>query len=135
MFTSARDGTGKIYVMNDDGGNVQRLTNTEFEDHSPRWILDGKQILFQRDFDPIYKLDSKFFIMDADGRNEHTFMDNHPTDERPIMSPNGKYLAFVSERNGESDIYVRNLANGEIKQFTNNLDGRMSHRLDWSPDG
>lgn len=135
VFSSSRDGTGKIYVMNDDGSNVQRLTNTAFDDYSTRWISDGRQILFQRDFDPTYKLDNKFFIMDADGRNERTFMDNHPTDERPVMSPNGRHLAFVSERNGESDIYVRNMANGRIRQLTYNLDGRMSHRLDWSPDG
>ena len=137
VFESKRAGTGfyNIYVMNDDGSNVQRLTNASSHDLSPRWISDGKQILFLRDFDPSYKYDHKFFIIDADGRNEQLLHDEHPTDDRPAMSPDGKYLAFTSERSGEQDIYVKNLATGQIKQLTHNEDGRMSDRMDWSPDG
>ena len=38
-------------------------------------------------------------------------------------------------RSGEQDIYVKNLATGQIKQLTHNEDGRMSDRMDWLPDG
>ena len=137
VFTSKRAGTGfyNIYVMNDDGGNLRRLTNASSHDLSPRWISEGQQILFFRDFDPSYKYNHKFFVIDADGRNERLLHDEHPTDDRPAMSPDGEYLAFTSERSGEQDIYVKNLATGQIKQLTHNEDGRMSDRMDWSPDG
>jgi TolB protein len=46
VFESKRDGNYEIYVMDDDGSNIQRLTNNLLGDYSPRWSPDGKQIVF-----------------------------------------------------------------------------------------
>ena len=45
-FSSERDGNSEIYVMDDDGENLQRLTNHPDSDYSPSWSPDGKQITF-----------------------------------------------------------------------------------------
>ena len=55
------------------------------------------------------------------------------TESRPMFSPDGAKLAFVSTRSGGGDIYVLTLASGELKRLTHddgldNLDG-------WSRDG
>ena len=43
---------------------------------------------------------------------------SHPaTESRPMYSPDGAKLAFVSTRTGNGDIYVLTLASGELKQF------------------
>jgi len=58
----------------------------------------------------------------------------HPANEsRPIYSPDGSRLAFVSNRTGNGDVYVLHLATGELKRITYDdapevLDG-------WSRDG
>lgn len=129
------DGVTHIYVMNDEGSNVRRLTDAAFDDDSPRWSPDGKQIVFVRDFDASYLEDHKFFIIDADGRNERIFMHNHSSDDSPAWAPDGSHTAFSSWRADESDIYVVNLVSGTVKQLTHNTEGRMSNRMDWSPDG
>ena len=37
-FTQYRDGTAEIYVMDADGGNMERLTsNNPFDGHHPDW--------------------------------------------------------------------------------------------------
>lgn len=126
---------GDIYMMNDDGSNLRRLTNAAFDDSGPRWSPDGKQVVFERDFDASFVEHNQFFIIDADGRNERLFMHNHPSDDRPAWSPDGRHIAFSSERAGEWDIYVVNLVSGTVKQLTHNTEGRMSDRMDWSPDG
>src|SRR4249919_4008887 len=42
----------------------------------------------------------------------------HPANEsRPMYSPDGARLAFMSNRTGNGDIYVLNLAAGELKRI------------------
>ena len=47
-FASFRDNQWNIYVMNADGSDIRRLTNTSFN-VKPSWAPDGKQLLFQSD--------------------------------------------------------------------------------------
>ncbi len=58
----------------------------------------------------------------------------HPaTESRPVYSPDGRQLAFVSTRTGGGDIYVLDIASGQLRRLTFE-DGR--EQLDaWSRDG
>ena len=132
VFTSKRDGDAHIYVMEDNGSNVRRITDSY--DRHPRWFPDGKRILFERDltWGNNTSLNYQFYIIDAKGRFEHRFMENHPTDGYPVLSPSGKQIAFQSGRAGEWDLYTYHLENGLLKQLT---DHGWVNRIDWSPDG
>ncbi|MFN2447896.1 MAG: hypothetical protein ABR606_20205 [Vicinamibacterales bacterium] len=58
----------------------------------------------------------------------------HPANEsQPSYSPDGRTLAFVSDRTGGGDIYLLTLANGDLRRLTFS-DG--NELLDgWSRDG
>src|SRR5215472_11978768 len=58
---------------------------------------------------------------------------SHPaTESRPLYSPDGTRLAFMSTRTGGGDIYILTLSTGELKRLTYD-DG--NEQLDaWSPD-
>jgi Tol biopolymer transport system component/C-terminal processing protease CtpA/Prc len=59
---------------------------------------------------------------------------SHPaTESKPLYSPDGTKLAFVSTRTGNGDIYVLTLASGELKQLT--FDDAMDQLDAWSRDG
>jgi tricorn protease len=58
----------------------------------------------------------------------------HPaTESRPLFSPDGKSLAFISTRTGNGDIYVLDLAAGQTRRLT--YDDARDQLDAWSHDG
>ena len=59
---------------------------------------------------------------------------SHPaTESRPLWSPDGTRLAFVSTRTGNGDIYVLTLATGTLQRIT--FDDGLDQLGAWSRDG
>jgi Tol biopolymer transport system component len=69
----------------------------------------------------------------ADGGEAHLLVSNPATESRPLWSPDGTRLAFVSTRTGNGDIYVLTLASGQLTRITC---ADAAEDLDaWSADG
>ncbi len=59
---------------------------------------------------------------------------SHSANEaRPLYSPDGRQLAFISSRTGNGDIYLLTLATGELKRLT--FDDGLDQLDGWSRDG
>jgi len=70
--------------------------------------------------------------MNADGSDQRN-LTNHPADDfDPDWSPDGTRLAFVSNRNGQPQIYVMDASGSNLRQLTRESGG-LSPR--WSRDG
>jgi dipeptidyl aminopeptidase/acylaminoacyl peptidase len=54
-------------------------------------------------------------------------------DSSPVWSPDGKTLAFLSSRSGNSEVYLLSMDGGEAQQFTYLSTG--ADIVKWSPDG
>jgi Tol biopolymer transport system component len=153
-----------VYVMDADGTNVQRLTNTpsasEGEDYQATWAPDGSWLAFvsTRSEGPSnpdnptsnFSSDREIYRMNADGTNETqlTATSTRFSDEQPSISPDGTKIAFASNRhydpaklNDQLDIYVMNAdGTGEPRRLT--FDAAPTYPLEtqsqdpaWSPDG
>jgi tricorn protease len=73
------------------------------------------------------------WVAPAKGGEAHILV-AHPADEsRPLYSPDGAKLAFVSTRTGGGDIYVLSISTGELKRLT--FEDGMDQLDAWSRDG
>ena len=138
-FTSRREGDDEIFLMDPDGGNQRRLTNNRHDDYSPSWSPDGKRIVFgaRRDghFENEFGITEEIYVIDTDGGNEQRLTDNRNNDWDPSWSPDGKRIAFASDRKGDLvsfDIYVMDADGGNQQKLVNNRGWDSSPS--WSPD-
>jgi TolB protein len=174
-FSSNRDGNYEIYIMNSDGTDPIRLTDSPTNDWSPQLDLAGEFLLYWSvsDNPPL----NRMYWMRADGSKQGIFADHigpnadisspglvvfetyseygtrdivagvvgmldggiaqltdHPgTDAYPDWSPDGKTIAFVSDRDGLPHIYLMNWDGTNQRRLTKSE--MVELQPDWSPDG
>ncbi len=102
---------------------------------SPAISPDGKNLIFTRVW--VDKLNdrsnSSLWITDIEGKRVRELTAGNWRDSSPVWSPDGRKVAFISDRDGTSQIHVMWLDTREVAQLTH-LDNSPSD-LVWSPDG
>ena len=124
-FNSMRDGNPEIYVMNRDGSDPRRITESTANDMDPAISPDGRDIVFTSN--------NEIFRVDSVGAVAVNLTNNSAVDGWARWSPNGRQIVFHSNRDGNFEIYVMD-ADGLFPTRLTAYAG-VDQYPDWSPNG
>ncbi|HEY6330901.1 MAG TPA: S9 family peptidase, partial [Blastocatellia bacterium] len=96
---------------------------------------DGKSVVYvlvTSDL-PRAKQSLHIWMMQTDGTGATQMTQGDKNESSPVFSPDGKWIAFVSDRDSSDNLYVMPVGGGEARKLTDISTG-VSSPL-WSPDG
>ena len=142
----SRNGRRMIYVQTEQQANIQAV---KFDQHTERtvgqpfWITRGDRRIVR----PELSNDGTRFVMrlqrrtqddivvvNRDGSNWRDLTNDKFFDRYPRWSPDGKRIAFTSDRSGRYEIWLLDADSASFRQLTFEGTGDTSFPL-WSPDG
>ena len=101
---------------------------------SPRISPDGKRIVYVRRYNDIMKdrAYSNLWIVNADGAGHRPLTTGHYSDGSPVWSHDGTRIAFTSNRDEGSQVFVIFMDDRQMVRVTNTP--KSPSNLTWSPD-
>jgi Tol biopolymer transport system component len=130
VFTGFDGGFTDLFIINRDGTGLRRLTHDKYADLHPSWSPDGKTIAFvtdrggATDFETLRfgNLRIALYHLDVDTIEMLGNMEVGKNID-PAWSPDGRSLAFVSDRTGIANVFLYDFSDGQIYQLTNMFTG------------
>jgi len=124
-----------IWVIPSSGGTAVRVadsaewcygrtaTSWYYSSSGPEWGASN-QIVYQKG--------CRIYVMNADGSGRRQLTGDLTADYDPTWSPDGKQIAFVSQRNGHAELFVMNADGSDQTALPLTGFEHISH-LSWSP--
>ena len=134
---------GDIFVASVDHGSMRQITNTAAAEYAPSWGKDGRTLYYTSERDG-HKAIWKASLAESSDPNfsnatiileESVFPASETIDrERPLISPDGKKMLFIEDRNV---IKMRDLSSGKVTDIApaaNYPQRDGDFQVAWAPD-
>jgi TolB protein len=124
-FISDRTGTPNVWVMDAEGANVRQLTSGGFHTQ-PRWSPKGDAIVYT-----VRQGTHNLWAINPDGSNPRRLTTGPADNQGATWAPNGRHIAFQSNRTGRWQIFTMLADGSEQNPMTGNASEATSPS--WSP--
>jgi serine/threonine protein kinase len=98
-------GPPNLYLLSVDGGEPRELV--PFDNHVQfpgSWSPDGGSLIYARSEGTDDRGD--LWIVDVESRERRSFLKTPASETSPEVSPDGRWIAYVSDESGRAEIYV-----------------------------
>ena len=131
LFSAGRGGRANIYWKPADGsGEEERLTTSEYYQEPGSVSPDGRLLVF---VEAANETGADLWLLPLEGeRRPRLFLRTPFMEYSPRFSPDGKWIAFTSNRSGRFEAYVRPYPGPGVEWQVSNEGGMHPS---WSPDG
>lgn len=125
-FISNREGRGRVYLIRPDGTDTRALSGTADTGYERdlAWRPDSRALAFVGRHD---SGKTRIWVAPVDGGAPVAITDGGNRDDQPVWSPDGRYITFVSERDGNTDLYLMRADGGAQTRLT------RAPGADWLP--
>jgi TolB protein len=113
-----------VYLIDTASLAQTALTNDSaaYTEASPHWSPDGTQLTYSA-FPKDSPNNSDIIVRRADPSSTPLVVVKDPSDDvKSVFSPDGKYLAFSSNRGGNYDIYILDQQTNVVYQLTSTVE-------------
>jgi Tol biopolymer transport system component len=110
-----------VFVIGTDGTRLQRLTHTRRPESDPRWSPDGSKLAFVRSTEGVegYRDEgTEIYVLDLASGQEVNVSNSEADDQGPVWSPDGRWLAFTSDRDDDQEVYAVRADGTELTRLT-----------------
>lgn len=136
-YASRRNGYWDLYLLTLADGTVSRLSDTPEYEGAPSWSSDGLWLVYEAYVDGNLEL----FVRSVTDNHQAPIRvtDDAFTDRSPAWAPppHQQWVAFVSNRSGQDDIWIADLGRAGEERFLNlsRSPRSVESHPAWSPDG
>ena len=144
-FVGMKDGASDIFSLHLPSGEIRKITDDVFCDLEPSWSPDGKLLAFvsnrgdyidPQDIPQNLKMQNHnyhnfdIYVINSEGSEIQRITRTNSEEKSPVWAPEGDKLAYVSDRNGIFNIFIKDLTTGEDYPITNVITGIL--QLSWT---
>jgi len=105
VFSGTTRGPGGLFSIAADGSApAERLTTSELTQYPSSWSTDGNDLIFVENHPETLQ---NIMALSMRDRRVRPLLAERFREQFPEMSPDGRWLAYVSDESGELEVYVR----------------------------